>query len=507
MIKKSLKANSKEITLNSLRQMFGKIYVDQHLLQRLKEAWEAPICSDHIVKFLNGHSNIYSIVLVRIDGCIDYCEELIQNFDESDSQYSNIKETIDYLENIKEEGYEYLNLDGQHRVDCYERFLRSEFPLLESVVDEITLEDGTTTTKELKGLKFNEMPSITQKEILENNRLLITMIEEATLQSLIEVTILTNLGEPWNDHERRIILPSSFNRHIYEYMNENPLLSNMFKEIAKNMSGDYALAKKGDSLMITEWAGYYFNAKKGNYYNWPKKEFLDKQSSIEGIDGQTQSNRKEAFKICQLVTELVNTPKSITKTERTTLDNLYILLTMFNLPSHSLNVKRKVISITNKKEFYDWFRKTEAFLREDDYFVKVNGKVVIEPITKKKMTNSESFKRKCGAKKVDDIQLRLEKMANCFNKDFDFLFSKGIIDLIDANKTYTKKQKLSAAIESDWLTADGEEIKFEDLMSNNSFIEGDHIDAVSLGNETTKSNLTLRTKVANIRKSNKNLSK
>jgi len=506
MIKKSLKANSREITLNSLRQMFGKIYVDQHLLQRLKDAWESTICSDHIVKFVRGHSNIYSIVLVRIDGCIDYCEELIQKFDESDTQYANIKETITYLEKIKEDGYEYLNLDGQHRVDCYERFLKSEFPLLSSVVDDITLEDGTTTSKDLKGLRFNEMPASTQKDILEN-RLLITMIDEATLNSLIEVTILTNLGEPWNDHERRIILPSTFNRHLYKYMSENPLLSNMCKEIAKNMSGDYALAKKGDSLMITEWAGYYFNAKRGNNYIWPKKDFLDKQSSIEGIDGQTQSSRKEAFKIAQLIAELVNTPKSILKTERTTLDNLYILLSVFNLPSHAFNFKNKVISITNKKAFYNWFRKMESFLRDDDYFVKVDGKIVIEPITKKKMTNSESFKRKCGAKKADDIKLRLEKMINCFNRDFDKLFAEGTIEVIDANKTYTKKQKLTAAIESDWLTADGEEIKFEDLMSVNSFIEGDHIDAVSLGNETTKSNLTLRTKVANIRKSNKNLSK
>ena len=102
MIKKSVKANSREITLNSLRQMFGKIYVDEHLLQRLKDSWESSICSDHIVKFVHGHSNIYSIVLVKIDGCIDYCEELIQKFDESDTQYTNIKETISYLEKIKD---------------------------------------------------------------------------------------------------------------------------------------------------------------------------------------------------------------------------------------------------------------------------------------------------------------------------------------------------------------------------------------------------------------------
>jgi hypothetical protein len=42
-------------------------------------------------------------------------------------------------------------------------------------------------------------------------------------------------------------------------------------------------------------------------------------------------------------------------------------------------------------------------------------------------------------------------------------------------------------------------------MGSNSIIEGDHQNAVSKGNDTSKENLTLRTKRANIRKSNKQI--
>ena len=147
----------------------------------------------------------------------------------------------------------------------------------------------------------------------------------------------------------------------------------------------------------------------------------------------------------------------------------------------------------------------EARLREEDFYIKDSkGKIVVEPITGKKMTNSESFKRKCGAKKTDDIQLRSNKMINEFVKSYDDLFSSGIVTLIDTTN-YKKKDKLQSAIENDWADASGEEFTFEELMGSNSTIEGDHQEARDSGNDTSKSNLVLRKKRANIRKSNKQI--
>jgi hypothetical protein len=89
-----------------------------------------------------------------------------------------------------------------------------------------------------------------------------------------------------------------------------------------------------------------------------------------------------------------------------------------------------------------------------------------------------------------------------FYKSYDKLFASGVITLIDTTN-YTKKQKLNAAIQNDWIDADGNEFTFEQLMGTNSIMEGDHIDARASGNETTIQNLVIRNKTSNIRKSNK----
>jgi hypothetical protein len=95
-------------------------------------------------------------------------------------------------------------------------------------------------------------------------------------------------------------------------------------------------------------------------------------------------------------------------------------------------------------------------------------------------------------------------MIEEFNNDYDNLFASGVVSLVDT-KNYTKKDKLEAAIENDWIDASGEEFTFEELMGSDSIIEGDHQEARDAGNDTSKENLVLRNKRANIRKSNKQI--
>jgi hypothetical protein len=179
-------------------------------------------------------------------------------------------------------------------------------------------------------------------------------------------------------------------------------------------------------------------------------------------------------------------------------------MTVLNTPSHPMNNKGKEIKINSYKKFIDWFAKTEATLRKEDEFLidPATGKDYVHPITGKKSTNAESFKRKCSAKKTDDIQIRSTMIMEKFYKSYDKLFASGVITLIDTTN-YTKKQKLEAAIQNDWIDADGNEFTFEQLMGTNSIMEGDHIDARASGNETTMENLVIRNKTSNIRKSNK----
>ena len=489
-------------TLNKLRELFPYIHVDKHQLQRLLSEWDDQTKAEHMRACFEGHSNIYTIVLISIEGCLNYCNEIISDYDKEDTQYAAVKETIDYLSDLKSKGKKYLNIDGQHRVKTYEDFLKSKFTLDKNVIDYIERDGKTPIAYDMKGKVFKDMPEETQKAVLETP-LTLVMINKATLQDMVDVTIYTNIGEPWNNHERRIIVPSKFNRFLMSYMNDNPLLEAMFNN-TKNLSSAYSLLKKGDSFIIAEWITYYYNVLKNDIYKWPKESQLDLQSSVVGLDGQSTSKLKKSTKVVSKVVDMTNTISSV-KFERTLLDNLFILLTILETSSHQLNSFQKKVKIGNLSKFMDWFMKMESKLREADYYIKdTDGNIVVEPITGKKMTNSESFKRKCGAKKVDDIQLRSNLMIEEFNNDYDNLFASGVVSLVDT-KNYTKKDKLEAAIENDWIDASGEEFTFEELMGSDSIIEGDHQEARDAGNDTSKENLVLRNKRANIRKSNKQI--
>ena len=500
MIKKTIEAKVVPATLETIRKYSGKIYVDETNLQRLINKWSNSIASDHMSACLKGHSNIYTIVLISINGVISYCEQLIQNYDEGSAQYESVKATLDYLIDIKSKGYEYINVDGQHRTDCYTRYLSSEFVITQSVVNEIQTDKGIFV-EDLKDKFFKELRKETQDEVL-STPLTLVVVNTGTLNDLVDITIYTNIGEPWNKHEMRSIIPSQFNRFLHNFMANNPLLTAMFKH-TKKLDGDYSLVKKGDSLIICEWFAYYYNVKQNNIYVWPKEATLNKLCSIEGLDKFTNTKIGEAKSLISSTIELINNGGTV-KHERSFLDNAFILMNILQNANHPLNPFNKKIDINNYKKFYDWFAKMESKLRVEDYYVMVNGKIVVEPITGKKMTNSESFKRKCGAKKVDDIQLRSEKMITKFAESYDTLFAEGIITPIDT-KNYSKKDKLDAAIASDFIDADGNSFTFEDLMGSNSIIEGDHQSARAKGNETSKDNLVLRNKTANIRKSDKTI--
>ena len=79
---------------------------------------------------------------------------------------------------------------------------------------------------------------------------------------------------------------------------------------------------------------------------------------------------------------------------------------------------------------------------------------------------------------------------------------KDLIDSVNQNLEFFKNQILAKEVIFD---DKDNEFDFEELMGTDSIIEGDHQEARDSGNETSKSNLVLRKKRANIRKSNKQI--
>jgi hypothetical protein len=510
MIIKKIKAKSGEQPLNTLRKMFGKIYSDEELLQRYLEEWKDKISSDHMVAFLEGHSNIYSIVLVNILSVLKDCYKKLDEYEEDEDEYKNIQDTIDYLDAIQKRGYLYLCIDGQHRVDCYERYMNDEFVILKDLWCQIPQSKGVPVPYNLKGKKFSEHGDYVKKYILDEYNVLLTLIETGNFEDLVKVTIYTNIGEPWNEHESRIIIPSTFVRFCLKYLNTDALFNNVFKEYCNDMNKKYSLKKKGMSRILTEFLGYYFNTTQNEIYKWPKEQQLNKMCSIVGLKGLSKNNLDNGKKICSKHAELINTLKDVSL-NRSHIYNLFILLCCLLNPKHKLNTYNKKLVINDNKGFIDWFLKMELKLRKKNkYILDQDGNIILDPAGKKdkkgnvkKVENPEAFIKKCSNNGENEIQIRLESMYEKFVNDCNSLFAKGIVDLIEDEKV-SKGQRETVAVDSDFKTKDGEELSFEDIFKKGSEIDIDHEIATALGGEHNENeNMVLRTASKNRSKGKK----
>tara|TARA_Y100000310_G_scaffold283182_1_gene304979 strand:- start:17307 stop:18872 length:1566 start_codon:yes stop_codon:yes gene_type:complete len=506
-IRKKIEAKSVEVSFEQLRVKFNKIYVDQLLLQRLLDSWDDNTATNHMVAFFEGHSNIYSIVLIDIYSALEDAKNKLKEYIKEDQEYSNIMETTNYLSDIKDKGFEYLNVDGQHRIDCYGRFIKSKFKLNRSVIVEIeTADEGVFIPYDLKDVYFKDMPTSVQNFILKEYKLLVTMIQKGTLENLVNVTIYTNLGEPWNRHEMRVILPSSFNMWLHKLEDIDPLLNKVFTLHISDMSGaDYKLSKKGNSLLVSEWVGYIHNVCKGEIYKWPKADMLDNMSSIEGLKTLNKKILKDSKSIIQEMAKLVNSVgNKIIKVKRSTIDNLIILLTIFSNSKHTMNSFGKVIKINNIRKFYDWFVKVDVKLREKDAYVidPRTKKIMVNPTTNTKLKNSESYNSKCSAKKTDDIKLRMTMLFSKFVKDSSKLFGDGIITYVD-DAPITKKQREGTALANNFKTIEGEELEYADIFGKGTEIDVDHLDARDGGGANVVKNMGLRKQKRNRSKGSK----
>ncbi len=523
-IQKTVSAQSKETTFQRLRKLFPFIYVDETMLQRFLNEWSEQVMSDHMVACFRGHSNIYSFVLINVESVLQDCQERLAELEEqlehnqdeikSSTQHQNISESIEYFSDIlKNKKKKYLLIDGQHRIDTYKKYLNDEFVILEDIWYNITSSNGEPVPVNLKNKKFSTLPTQVQSGLLEETKFLITEIQKGQFRELVNVTIYTNIGEPWNNHERRIIVPSPFVRQILKWLTKDALWNSMFYNPkgpkVKDMKGHYSLSKKGISLMLCEYVGYYFNTTKGQHHQWPDDSQLDKMCSLEGLDGLTKTGIKNALLICSKVGEVIGSSSS-TYT-RSQVDNLFILLTTLMNAKNTKNPYSKKLKIENVSDFQDWFFKMELKLRETNKYIidPTTNKPMVDPTGKlqrngkpKLVENPDSFLKKCSNHKSADIEIRLDALLDEFNSGYNKLFSNGVASFVNT-KQVTKSQRKEVAVKSDFTTFEGDEVSYDEVFGQGTSIDVDHIEATDLGGEHETDNMSLRTATKNRSKQNK----
>ncbi len=156
-----------EFELSWFIEKVHKIYIDRELMQRVFAPWKSSRIDNYFASLLDG-TGLFSIrILVEVNSIIMDIEDRLTEFTNQDDEYENLKYTLDYMVSLKEDGKEYILLDGQHRIKTEKSWMAPEKgEVAYKPTNKKLNEKFTTLTGEsvkLTGKEFVKYPSEVQE--------------------------------------------------------------------------------------------------------------------------------------------------------------------------------------------------------------------------------------------------------------------------------------------------------------------------------------------------------
>jgi len=244
----------------------NKLFYDRERLQRLLVRWHDAKVNSYLFTAFNGASVKDCFQLAEIKPIV---EDLQNNLKPNSDNYQFIEENLSYFQKLVEEGYEYLVLDGQHRIDTLVRYFDNEFSFkpIELIRMRIENEQGCI---DVKG-NFNKLPEDIQNHLMKNIPLIVVIYKTGDLRELARIFITANSMMPMTKHEKRILNYNEINRWLNQLCLNDINIRDMFNSVGSGMTGEYSLDHKGDTLFVAEMLMYINN----NNYDGYDSDILD----------------------------------------------------------------------------------------------------------------------------------------------------------------------------------------------------------------------------------------
>ena len=367
----------------------GKIFTDSINLQRILMQWSESKTNSYLFTMINGASLKDTFQLAEVDPIL---EELKSQLKPNAENYSFIEENIKYFSEIKEGGYLFILLDGQHRLDTIVRYFDGlvNFKPTEPIALRIEGEQGTVYVKG----KFDKLPEAVQDHIMNNIKLLTVRYKSGDLRELVRIFITANSMKAMTKHEKRILNYNETNRWLNETCVSDVNMKRMFKNVQR-MENEYSLDAKGDTLFVAEMLLYmnnnYYTAKTINSYD---TDVLDDvlgpyPSGNIVISSSEKELTKRIFKIMSDGCSLYDLTK-LRKFTKSTLYNLFYTLSFIYQKGNVWGKKKNIdgkYKVNDKVAFVKWFL--------DKEFERINapGTKIVLGVGQKPQTHNFSFKK------------------------------------------------------------------------------------------------------------------
>ena len=509
----SVDLQAQKFTLAWILMNKKKMYSDRRLLQRLLCIWPQDKRDSYLSDILNGKSQKDLFILARISPIL---KELYQRLeDEQDENKKQaIQGNIDYFEALQKAGYEYLVIDGQHRLDNLVKFFNAkpgEFvPLISGGPQyrfKIKTAKGDYVPFDVCSSPFYEWPESVKQIVLNKIPFLFSIVTEGDIKELKLLFVGANDGEPLSMFEKLII--ESYGETVRFIMDlidtdekiGNPIWQLEYKDKFKGMSGHFKIDKRGDALMYSEELYYICNDYK------PVSSKIEFLREIYADDYFLSKTIQTRMKMSLAVRSLGCKDQSkIADSTRVNSGNAHIMLCIMDDKSHPAregltDLARYEVVKGSEKSFMDWFWEYEARRKATNPFLKDATGNFLLTHDGKKIKNPDSYLEHCRFS-WENLAKRHSEIAKDFVEHKDWLEGQGIIRKVGVSFSNPAKHRVEMAVQQGFLDEFGEEISFFDDLSGENPKEVGHIVPKSFSG-TPEDGRKLIGKTRNIRESNK----
>jgi hypothetical protein len=508
-----------------------KFYTDRKLIQRLLDEWELYRRNEYLFDVLTGASCKDLIILAEIkpilQTIVDAIEELKGENDDSKITKSRImalEENREYFQDLLDKGYEFLIIDGQHRIHeivNFFQFKKTTEPFVSPKSPEPIHDFGYEIDDEfipynINHKTFKEIPEKIRDLMLIDIDFLIVFIGSGEIKSLKGLFKRSNDNTPIGFFQD--LISSSYGpvfRWVTDYHDEETQTRNVMALDKKfvGFTKNYNEKNKGLAFANSELLLYVL----GEY--GVKKELRPKGKktdtglwSIFEDDFHLPNKEKElTTSNINIIADGIKTKESLNPLTRASYSNAFIFLCAMRDKNHP---QRKgydipVFKVKQAKELMEWFFPKETKRLEKDLWI-MDGDTPKMHIkldgTKEKIKNPNCYEQM--NRRIWDynyIEVRLNMMWEDFVSDYQDLELKGIIVREGEKVTNQPKTRIKVAAANDWKDAYGKSVDvYNDLLgTGDSKYDVGHLVHNDDGGSVEIENLQLEASISNRKQQNR----
>ena len=432
----------------------NKLYYDRERLQRLLVRWHDAKINSYLFTAFNGASVKDCFQLAAIAPIV---EELKEQLIPTATNYRFVQENLEYFQELLDKGYEYLVLDGQHRIDTLVRFFNSQYFFKPEEIISMQIE-GEKGVIDIEGT-FDKLPEEIQTHLMNSIPLIVVIYETGDLRELARIFITSNSMMPMTKHEKRILNYNPTNRWLNDICLHDINVKDMFKNIGSGMTGEYSLDHKGDTLFVAEMLMYICN----NMYDGYDTDVLDNilgpypKGKLKVSDSDKETTRKILKVMADGCTQY--DAKKLKKFTKSTFYNLFYTLSFIMQKGNIWGKKKDIdgkFKVIDDAAFVKWFL--------DEEFKRINApgtKVPYKNATGKtkysihewsfakhnsdqKHGRKESVKGDGGSKYTFDSWARVQYLLEDLNSALTLLKNHSIIASVGSRDTMSRDEALVA---------------------------------------------------------------